>query len=302
MRGFAFLLLVVALPFQARAQSESEIQPTPTALGQHGFFDSDGVRLHYVTAGQGPLIVLLHGFPDYWYTWRKQIPALAEHFQVVALDLRGYNHSDQPDGVENYSMSKLVADVENLLKHLESSQAIVVGHDWGGMIAWTFAMLHPEKVERLVVLNLPHPAGLNRELANNPAQQKAAAYARDFQLPEAASTLTAEGLAFWVTDLAAKQEYIQAFRRSSFEGMLNFYKANYPRPPYQASTDFPKVKCSTLVIHGLADTALLPGGLNGTWDFVERDLTLVTLPGAGHFVQQDAAEQVTQQLLRWLLH
>lgn len=269
-------------------------------LGEHGFADSGGVKIHYVTKGKGPLLVMLHGFPDYWYTWRKQIPALAEQFQVVAIDLRGYNKSDQPEGVENYAMTKLVGDVKAVVQHFNQKQAVIVGHDWGGAIAWSFAMQHPEMTERLVILNLPHLAALRRELANNPDQRKASAYARHFQRPEAASQLTAEGLTFWVKDAAAKEQYVAAFKRSSFEAMLNYYKANYPREPYDADHDMPKVKCSVLMIHGLKDTALLPGGLNDTWEYLEKDLTLVTIPNAGHFVQQDAAPFVTKQITNWL--
>jgi pimeloyl-ACP methyl ester carboxylesterase len=269
-------------------------------LGEHGFADSDGVKIHYVARGEGPLLVLIHGFPDYWYTWRNQMPTLQEHFQVVAIDQRGYNKSDQPEGVENYAMPKLVGDVKAVVEHFGKKQAVIVGHDWGGAVAWSFAMEYPDMTERLVILNLPHLNALRRELANNPAQQKASAYARRFQQPDAASHLTAEGLTFWIKDAAAREKYVEAFRRSSFEAMLNYYKANYPREPYDQPADTPKVKCSVLMIHGLKDTALLPGGLNDTWQWLEGDLTLVTLPNAGHFVQHDAAAFVTRQMENWL--
>src|SRR5262245_47110260 len=108
-------------------------------MGKSGFLDSGGVKLHYVTAGEGPLLLLLHGFPDYHYTWRDQVPALSKHFTVVALDLRGYNKSDQPEGVENYKIDKLVGDVAAVLDHFKQQKMTLVGHDWGGLIAWTFA-------------------------------------------------------------------------------------------------------------------------------------------------------------------
>ena len=269
--------------------------------GKHGFAESGDIKIHYVTMGEGPLVVMLHGFPDYWYTWRKQMPALAKHYQVVATDQRGYNKSGQPEGVEDYSMEKLVGDVKAVVEHLGRKKATVVGHDWGGAVAWSFAMAHPEMTERLVILNLPHVNGIRRELANNPAQRKASAYARNFQTEEAASQLSAEGLTFWVKDAQARAKYVEAFKRSSFEGMLNYYKANYPREPYDPSKDeLPKVKCSVLLIHGLKDTALLAGALNNTWEWLEKDLTLVTLPNAGHFVQQGAADTVTQTIVSWL--
>src|SRR6266481_3954947 len=104
-------------------------------IGEDGFADSGGVKIHYVTLGKGPLMVLLHGFPDFWYTWREQMPALAKHFQVVAMDLRGYNKSDQPAGFENYAINKLVGDVAAVLKHFKQDMATVVGHDWWGATA-----------------------------------------------------------------------------------------------------------------------------------------------------------------------
>ena len=284
------LMFVFALNTFARAED----------LGDDGFVDSQGVRIHYITLGKGPLIILIHGFPDFWYSWRDQIPALAKHFQVVAVDQRGYNKSDQPKGVESYTVDKLVQDVEAVLKHVKQDKAVIVGHDWGGLVAWTFAMSHPEKTDRLIVLNLPHPKGLLRELAHNPQQQKNSQYARDFQKPEAAAKLKPEFLAFWVKEPEARKKYVEAFCRSSIEGMLNYYKANYPKESDKEDRDFPPVKCPVLIIHGLKDPYLLPGALNDTWMWVENDLTLVTIPKAGHFVHRDAPEQVTRTMVQWL--
>ena len=271
-------------------------------LGEEGFVDSSGVKIHYVTAGKGPLVVMIHGFPDFWYSWRAQMPELAKHFQVVAIDMRGYNKSDQPEGVENYAMPKLVGDIDAVVQHFKADKAIIVGHDWGGIVSWTYAMTFPDKVDKLVILNLPHPKGLARELANNPEQQKNSQYARNFQQPDAASKVAPAMLTFWVKDPEARKKYIEAFQRSSMEGMLNYYKANYPREPYKYSEEqsFPPVKCPVLMFHGLDDTALLPGALNDTWKWLDKDLTLVTIPGAGHFVQQDAADKVTKCMVAWL--
>jgi pimeloyl-ACP methyl ester carboxylesterase len=269
-------------------------------LGEDGFVDSGGVKLHYVTLGKGPLVVMLHGFPDFWYSWRDQMPELAKNYQVVALDLRGYNKSDQPKGVENYTVDKLVGDVDAVLKHFKADKAVIVGHDWGGMIAWTYAMTHPEKVDRLIVLNLPHPKCLMRELAGNSEQQKNSQYARNFQQPNAAAMLTPELLTFWVKEPDARKVYVEAMKRGSIECMLNYYKANYPKEPYKDDREFPKVKCPVLMIHGLKDTYLLPGALNDTWKHLEKDLTLVTIPDAGHFVHRDQPEKVTRTMVRWL--
>ena len=268
---------------------------------EHGYADSDGVKIHYVTVGQGPFIVMIHGFPDYWYTWRHQMEGLSDDYQVAAIDMRGYNLSDKPHGVANYDVSLLVGDVAAVIRHLGHEKAIIVGHDWGGLVAWQFAMHLPAMTEKLIVLNLPHPRGLMRELANNPNQQQNSQYARNFQQPGAHEALTAEGLAFWVEDVEAKAKYVDAFRRSDFEAMLNYYKRNYPREPYQEDTSpLIKVKAPVLIFHGLEDQFLLPGALSGTWQWVESDLTLVTIPGAGHFVQHDAADLVTRTIKMWL--
>ena len=277
----------------------------------HGYATSEGgVKIHYATLGKGPLVVMVHGFPDFWYSWRHAMTALSDTYQVVAIDQRGYNLSDKPKGVESYALRLLVADVAAVIRDVGRERATIVGHDWGGMVAWQFAMSLPAMTERLVVLNLPHPSGLLRELRSNPEQIANSEYARTFQRGSPADAavffgrpMTAETLSGWVTDPSARKRYIEAFQRSDFEAMLNYYKANYPKgsgadaPPVP---ELPKVKAPVLMFHGLGDRALHRNGLAGTWDWVEQDLTLVTIPGAGHFVQQDAAELVTSTMKWWL--
>ncbi len=277
---------------------------------RHGFADSNGVKIHYAALGpetapaagkKAPLVVMVHGFPDYWYTWRHQMEVLAADHEVVAIDQRGYNRSDRPKGVENYDIALLVGDVAAVIRHFGRERAIVVGHDWGGAVAWAMAMMRPDLVHKLVVLNLPHPRGIRRELANNPVQKKNSEYARTFQKEGAEKVLTAEGLASWVKDPKAREKYVEAFRRSDFEAMLNYYKRNYPKEPYEEDkTPLIKVKAPVLLIHGLDDWALHADALKGTWEWLDSDLTLVTVPGAGHFVQQDAADLVTRTIRSWL--
>jgi pimeloyl-ACP methyl ester carboxylesterase len=281
MLGAAAVCMVIGAAGSARAAG---IEDRVT----HGYADSNGV--------------MIHGFPDYWYTWRHQMEGLADHFQVVAIDQRGYNLSDKPAGVENYDVRLLVGDVIAVIRSLGQQKAIIVGHDWGGAVAWQLAINVPDVVEKLIILNLPHPRGLARELAHNPEQQKNSAYARGFQVEGAEKALTAEGLASWVKDPEARPKYIEAFRRSDFGAMLNYYKRNYPREPYAEDTSpVRKVQCPVLEIHGLQDTALLAPAMNGTWDFVERDMTIMTVPAAGHFVQADEPELVTRTMRAWLL-
>jgi pimeloyl-ACP methyl ester carboxylesterase len=268
---------------------------------QHGTVDSGGVKIHYATLGKGPLVVMVHGFPDFWYSWRDQMAALSDRHQVVAIDQRGYNLSDKPVGQEKYDISLLVGDLRAVVQHFGPDKAVIVGHDWGGLVAWRFAMQYPQLTERLIILNLPHPRGLAYELAHNPQQAENAAYARRFQEPDAAKTLTAEGLAKRIADPEIRQRYIDAFKRSDFEAMLNYYKQNYPRPPYKEDTSpVVKVAVPVLIFHGLNDTALLASALNRTWEWVDGSLTIVTVPGAGHWVQSDAPELVSSTMKSWL--
>ncbi len=309
------LALVFGFSMRIAAQEADPAAAEPASsllLGAHdGFVDSGGIKIHYVSLGRprDPLLVLIHGFPDFWYSWREQMPALAKWFHVVAIDQRGYNLSGQPEGVSNYTIDKLVGDLVAVVEHFGHGKAVIVGHDWGGLVAWTFAMTHPELTDRLIVLNLPHPRGIMRELATNPNQQRNSQYARDFQRPDAAKRMSVDFLSMWIKDPAARKIYRAALKRSSMEGMLNYYKANYPRnaaeaamrsDPSKAKEAVPAVKCPVLLIHGLKDQALLPGALNDTWNWVESDLTLVTIPSAGHFVQQDAADLVTRTMVAWL--
>jgi pimeloyl-ACP methyl ester carboxylesterase len=299
--AFVFCVSVNVRLLHAQSAKPVADSEADDGLGVHGYASSGDVSIHYVTKGEGPLVVMIHGFPDYWYTWRHQMQALAKDFQVVAIDQRGYNHSDHPEGAAQYAMPLLVDDVRAVVKHFERDKAIIVGHDWGGMVAWQFAMRYPEMTDRLIILNLPHPNGLMRELVNNPDQQANSAYARFFQTEGAAKVVPVETLIAWVKDPDAKAKYLEAMKRSSMEGMLNYYKANYPREPYTLPSDpLPKVQCPVLMFHGLKDKALLPGALNDTWKWLEQDLTLVTIPSADHFVQQDAAETVSKVMRRWL--
>lgn len=269
---------------------------------EHGYADSDGVKIHYVTKGEGPLVIMIHGFPDFWYSWRNQIEVLAEDYQVVAIDQRGYNKSDKPKGQENYDQQKLAADVKAVQEHFGVDKSIIVGHDWGGAVAWNFTYTYPDRVDKLIICNLPHPRGLSHELAHNNEQKIASAYARRFQQPNSHKALSAEMLAARYRDQPdVYARYVQAFKNSSFEAMLDYYRQNYAEPPYLEDTSpVVKAKPPVLLFHGLDDTALLPGALNGTWEWLEKDLTLVTVPGASHWVHEDAPEFVSGMMKSWL--
>ncbi len=259
----------------------------------------DGTKIHYLASGKGPLVLMIHGFPDYSESWSQLTPALNDAYRVVAIDTRGYNLSDKPVGVANYAMPKLIEDVQAVIKAEGYSKATIIGHDWGAAISWSYAFAHPETLERLVIMSVPHPANMGRQLKAAPQNSS---YARNFQKEGSENNLTAEGLAGWVKDPAEKAKYVEAFKRSSFAGMMNYYRANYPSAPAENAPApvFPKINVPVLVIHGMKDTALLSMGHNDTWDQVSKDTTIVMAPDAGHFVQHDATDLVAGTVRSWL--
>ena len=301
---FQYLLICLGLSFLLQGQpgNESFLKQV-----QHGYADNNGVKIHYASIGEGPLVVMLHGFPDYWYTWRDQMMALKDRFQVVAMDLRAYNRSDQPKGVENYKMQYLMDDVVAVIKSFKKDKAIIVGHDWGGAIAWQLAINRPEFVEKLIVCNITHPTGSQQASIEALRANGNQSYMDDFK-KHTSKTLSVNWLSGWVKDADAKQYYIKAFNRSYIDGMINYYKANTSTKEQRAVwlkdpqiKELPKVKAPVLVIFGTKDRYVSKDGLNNTWNWLEKDLTLITIPEAGHFVQQDASEKVSKVMKVWLL-
>jgi pimeloyl-ACP methyl ester carboxylesterase len=264
------------------------------------------VKIHYVASGKGPLVVMIHGFPDFSGSWSALTPKLNDAYRVVAVDTRGYNLSDKPVGVENYEMPKLVADIDAVIRAEGYEKATVLGHDWGGSIAWMYAFTHPDKLDNLIILSTPHPVLFMERMRTDPAQQATSQYARNFQKEGSEANMTAEGLARRVQDPVMHEKYLEAFKRSSFAAMMNYYRANYPKTtgpdayrPFLPGNP-PMIPVPLLVIHGMKDTALLSAGHNGTWEKAAKDTTLVMVPDAGHFVQQDAAELVNGTIRNWL--
>lgn len=265
----------------------------------HHYAENGDVRIHYAVAGTGPLLVFIHGFPDYWYTWHHQMKALKNQYRVVAIDTRGYNLSGSPSDQSDYDLDLLIEDVKAVIKAEKAERAYIIGHDWGGAIAWGFASRYPDATAGLVILNAPHPRALAREMKNNAQQQTAAEYAHQFKQPDSHESLTAEGLAEFVTKGDRRlAQYREAFERSSLKGMMNYYRQNYP--PYVDEPDFADIQVSVLQLHGLNDEYILPESLNGTWQWIDARYTLITLPNAGHWSHWDAADSVTRILSDWL--
>lgn len=272
--------------------------------------DVGEVRLHVVTEGSGPPVLLLHGFPEFWYSWRHQMKALAEAgFQAIAPDLRGYNLSDKPEGVAAYRIEKLAADIEGLLRGLGHERAHIVGHDWGGYLAFHLAAHRPDLVSRLVVLNGPHPKLMARELAK-PGQLAMSWYILFFQLPKLPERLisTRAGMdrilrgwsasaraAFSDSDLDA---YVAAIQQpGAVRAAINWYRAALRRP--QLALRMPKIQAPTLVLWGEDDKALGLGQLRGL-EREARELRIVRFPGAGHWLQQERPREVSESIVTFL--
>lgn len=266
---------------------------------EHGFAESNGVKTHYVSLGQGPLVVLIHGIPEFWYSWRRQLGPLVEAgFRVVAVDQRGFNSSDKPTMREGYATRHVVKDVAAVIRHEGYEQAHIVGHDSGALVAWLFATLHPEMTAKLTVLSVPHPNAFAQELAANPAQYEASTYAREMQKEDARAAFRVGPIGV-LRDPPGWPLYLAADARTDHRAVTAFYGLNYPRPPYAVNEALPKVQAPTLVIHGRNDRFLLASGheRNGAWTQTEPRTVMLD---AGHFVHQEKPEETNQVLIRWL--
>ncbi len=284
-----------------------------TDLYEHVFVETNGVRLHLVTAGnpQGRAVVLLHGFPEFWYGWRHQIPALAAAGRfVIVPDQRGYNLSEKPGGVSSYRLKELVGDILGLLDHFGLERAAIVGHDWGAAVAWSLAIHHSERVDHLGILNVPHPAVMWEFLHRSIRQVLKSWYIGFFQIPilpvgilslhhsaPMAHMLRASGKAgtFSEEDL---QEYRQAWRQpGALEAMIDWYKAAFRDRVSLAETR--RVKVPTLILWGKKDVALSEEMAVRSVEYCDHG-ELVYFVESTHWVQHDEAEAVNQSLLAFL--
>jgi len=277
------------------------------------FATVNGVRLHFVETGQGPPVVLLHGFPEFWYSWRHQLPALANAgFQAFALDLLGYNQSDRPTAIKAYRVDNLIQGLADFIRVVIGTPAFVVGHDWGGVLAWRLAALHPDLVSKLAILNAPHPAAYQAVLRCGPGQWIRSWYIAFFQLPWLPEfTIQANNFAglerMWrqgpVHPGAFTNEditrYKQAFRRpSGLTGPLNYYRAAI-RYSWDANKPPQRVLAPTLVIWGEQDPYLSLNLLDRLGQWVP-DLRIQRIPDASHWVQNDVPDQVNRLLIEFL--
>jgi epoxide hydrolase 4 len=279
----------------------------------HNSTQVNNISLHYASSGSGQPIIFLHGFPEFWYVWRKQLPFFGLHYHAIAPDLRGYHHSEKPVAIAAYQLPTLVKDIAELIRSLGQQQAILIGHDWGGVIAWECARIYPELLEKLIIINAPHPHIFRRELANNPAQQAASAYIPRLRSQQAETILAANNYAalqqivlapglehgyFDQHDVAA---YMHAWAQpGALSASLNYYRANdfLPGMPYQQEAAQP-IRVPTCVIWGEADDALLVGNLIGLEEHVEH-LTIVRVPAATHAIIHEQPAMINAQISQFL--
>lgn len=284
---------------------QAESRGLPTKL-THCYADVNGIRLHYVSAGEGKLILFVHGFPEFWYGWKNQLAEFGRDYRAVAPDLRGYNLSSKPAAVEQYRVDCMVEDLRALVECLGQKKCLLVGHDWGGVIGWILAGRYPRSVEKLIIINAPHPAVFERELRENPAQQQASQYMVMFQSTQAEQFLSANNYAALVDTVLGEglkqgyfteedhKSYLEAWSRpGALTGGLNYYRAaglggllagKAPeKENFLGGLAVGKIAMPTLVIWGEKDRYLLTGNLEGL-DRLVGNLTVKRVSDASHWV------------------
>ena len=287
----------------------------------------NGVRLHCVTAGKGPLVLFLHGFPEFWYEWKEQLAEFGKDHLAVAPDLRGYNLSEKPAELDQYRMNVLVEDIRALADRFSNHKKFVlVGHDWGGAVAWSFAIAHPEYLEKLVIVNAPHPGVFAKLLTSDTAQQSASQYMLMFRSDQAEQNLSNNNYAGLVNAVLGaglksgvfteddKQAYIKAWSQpGALTGGLNYYRANRVGPPapgqaaagssstgnFAVDPTALTVKVPTLVIWGEKDTALLTQNLDGLDQFVPQ-LKVKRIPDGSHWVIHEKRDDVNREIREFI--
>jgi pimeloyl-ACP methyl ester carboxylesterase len=278
---------------------------------QNEFVNVNGIRMHYVTIGKGPLIVFLHGFPEFWYSWRHQIPFFSKHFKVVVPDMRGFGETERPTEIDQYRIEKLVTDIVELIHSLGQEKATIVGHDWGGIITWSIGMMAPDIVENLIIMDAPHPAVFQRNAFRNYEQMQKSWYMFFFLLqnvPERVLSHNNFELLKHVFEVSIKRKknftqrdiewYISSWsKEGGITGGINYYRSNLNAEFWgnlDESIPFPKIKSPTLQIWAGEDLFLGKELTEGTSEFVDALFSLKIIPNCGHWIQQEAPEEVNQ--------
>jgi pimeloyl-ACP methyl ester carboxylesterase len=282
---------------------------------QHGYVNTNGIRMHFVEQGEGFPIVFMHGFPELWYSWRFQIPALAgAGFRAIVPDMRGYGETDKPPRLEDYTIQKLVGDMVGLLDALKIDKAVFVGHDWGGIILWQVALMAPERVERLISLNTPYrgrgrtsPMDAYKQLPDGRFN-----YILYFQEPGRAEADIMPDVRKWLGNtirrIAKRPEFLTdeeldiftaAYQKGGITGPINYYRnigRNWETTPHLADK---QIMHKTLIIMAENDPILIPQSAEGMEKYVPN-LTKKLIKECGHWTQQEQPEQVNRMIIEWL--
>lgn len=280
------------------------------AAWKHEFITTNNIKLHYVTQGSGPLMLMLHGFPEFWYSWRHQIPEFASDYQVVAVDLRGYNDSEKPQHKSAYVMTEFVQDVKGVIQGLGYESCVLVSHDWGGAIAWNFAYAYPEMVDQLIVMNLPHPAKFAEGLRTRQQLLKSW-YIFLFQLPflpefliklgdyraidRALRGMAVDKSTFTPSDIQAYKD--AAAKPGALTATINYYR-NIARG-FVDRSNWDVLEVPTLMIWGENDRALGKELTYDTADYV-RDFQIQYIPNCSHWVHQEQPQLVNRYMKDFL--
>ena len=283
----------------------------------HGYANVNGIRLHYAEAGSGDLVLLLHGFPEFWYSWRHQLPALSKQFHVVAPDMRGYNLSDKPSRVEDYRIDVIVEDVVGLIDHFGADQAAIVAHDWGAGVAWAVAQKYPQRVSKLAIMQVPPAAAWRANMSLK--QLLRSWYMFFFQIPRLPEWLIQRqnfrAIDQTFTDSVYRKgtfddedvnRYKEALRQpGSLTAALNYYRANVidRLKPHRANRQGKigkPIRTPTLFIFGEQDFAILPATVRGIKDYIDAPYSELRIADSGHWVQNEAADQVNKALIDFL--
>lgn len=259
------------------------------------YIKTNGIKLHTVIIGHGEPLILLHGFPDFWFAWKKLIPLVKDRFQLIIPDMRGYNLSDRPEGVENYRMELLIEDIHGLINYFNFKSVYLAGHDWGGVLSWCIAEKYPDKIKKLGIINAPHLKVFQSKLKNDEAQKKASSYINQFLKPDGEKPLLANNFQVLRTFLTEDEDkYMEAWSQpGSITNGVNYYRANMD---YEDWTGI--IKMPTLVIHGMKDNAILPVVLDGLDKYVE-DLKIVRAKGLGHSAMKEDPQMVASEFLEF---
>ena len=264
------------------------------------YIETNGIKLHTIIIGEGKPLILLHGFPDFWYGWKELVPLIKDKFQLIIPDMRGYNLSDKPEGIENYRIELLIEDIIGIIDQLHFGSAYLAGHDWGGVLSWFIAEKYPDKIRKLGIINAPHLKIFQERLKYDEAQKKASSYIYNFLKPNGEKILIADSFkllraGFKDQDQETEDKYVKAWSNGTITCGVNYYRANLDYKDWSGIINVP-----TLVIHGMKDKSVLPGVLEGLEEYV-KDLKIIRPEILGHSPMKEDPQLIADIFLNFFM-